>query len=462
MLAIKSPLRAFVVIALVSAAATATAKAVALQNAPATAKAVALQNAPATAKAAALQSAPATAKAVALQSAGISSDRLERMHAAMKAFVDRKEVSGIVTLVAREGKTVDLYAVGQADIEKNVPMKTDAIFRIASMSKPITSVAIMMLFEDNKLFLTDPVSKFIPAFKSLQVIEDGKPVAARRAITIRDLLTHRSGLSYGFLNGGAVGNAYRTNGVTDGLTITTMTLEEGINKLAAQPLVSQPGAAFNYSLSTDVLGRVVEVASGQPFNVFLRERIFKPLKMIDTDFIVPDAKWPRFVTVYSPDGNGGIRAMKDPEQFGNANFSPFAYYKEGKTYFSGGAGLASTASDYARFGNMLLGGGVLDGARLLSPKTIELMTQNHTAEIPHPLPIVGPGKEWGLGWQVVTDLAATQSLGSVGMYGWDGIYGTNFWVDPKEKLVLVMMVQKYPGPTVAGTFLPMVYQAIVK
>lgn len=395
-------------------------------------------------------------------SVGIAADRLARLHTAMRGFVDRKEVSGIVTLVAREGKTVDLYAVGQADIEKNVPMKTDAIFRIASMSKPITSVAIMMLYEENKLFLSDPVSKFIPAFKGSTVMEDGKAVPARRAITIRDLLTHRSGITYGFLNGAAVGNGYRKNGVTDGLTSTTMTLEEGINKLAAEPLVTQPGAAFNYSLSTDVLGRVVEVASGQPFNVFLRERIFKPLKMIDTDFVVPESKWSRFVTVYSPDGKGGIRPMNDPETFGNTNMSPWAYYKEGKTYFSGGAGLTSTASDYARFANMLLNGGVLDGVRLLSPKTIELMTINHTAEVPHPLPVVGAGKDFGLGFSVVTDLASTQTLGSEGMFGWSGIYGTNFWVDPKEKLIAIMMVQKYPGPTVAGTFQPMVYQALIK
>src|SRR5262245_59616443 len=250
--------------------------------------------------------APAPASKPTPASVGISAERLERMHAAMQAFVDRKEVSGIVTLVSREGKTVDLHAFGEADLEQTAHLKTDSIFRIASMSKPITSVAIMMLYEENKLFLTDPVSKFIPAFKSSQVIEDGKPVPARRAITIRDLLTHRSGLTYGFLNGSTVGNSYRTNGVTDGLTMTNMTLAEGIDKLAAQPLVSQPGAAFNYSLSTDVLGRVVEVASGQPFNVFLRERIFKPLKMNDTDFVVPDSKWSRFVTVYSPDGNGGI------------------------------------------------------------------------------------------------------------------------------------------------------------
>ena len=399
-------------------------------------------------------------------SVGISAERLERLHQGMQGFIDRHEAAGIVTLVAREGKNVDLHAVGFQDVEKNIPMKTDAIFRIASMSKPITSVAIMMLYEEGKLLLTDPVSKFIPAFKSMTVIDatDPKaaPAAARRAINLRDLLTHRSGITYGFLSGGPVGAGYRKNGVTDGLTTTTMTLEEGINKLAGEPLVSQPGAAFNYSLSTDVLGRVVEVASGQPFNVFLRERIFKPLKMVDTDFVVPESKWSRFVTVYSPDGKGGIRPMTDPEAFGNTNMSPFAYYKDGKTYFSGGAGLASTASDYARFGNMLVNGGTLDGARLLSPKTIELMTVSHTSDLPHPLPLAGPGKDWGLGFQVVTDLGATQTLGSPGMYGWTGIYGTIFWVDPKEKLVSIMMVQKYPGPTVAASFLPLVYQTLVK
>ena len=404
--------------------------------------------------------------AVAPASVGVAVDRLERLHKGMQGFVDRHEAAGIVTLVAREGKTVDLHAVGFADIEKNAPMKTDSIFRIASMTKPVTSVAIMMLFEEGKLFLTDPVSKFIPAFKSSMVMEgvgaEAKPVAARRAISIRDLLAHKSGITYGFLSGGAVGAGYRKDGVTDGLTTTTATLEENINKLAAQPLVSQPGDRFNYSLSTDVLSRVVEVVSGQPFNVFVRDRILKPLKMNDTDFTVPEAKWSRFVTVYSPDGKGGIRPMTDPESFGNTHMSPWALYKEGRTYFSGGAGLASTASDYARFANMLLNGGSLDGVRLLGPKTIELMTRSHTSELTPPLQLLGLGANFGLGFRVVTDLASTQTLGSDGMYGWSGIYGTTFWVDPKEKLVAVMMVQKYPGPAVAGTFQPLVYQALTR
>src|SRR6188474_600897 len=414
----------------------------------------------------ALASFAISAQQAAPASVGVAVDRLDRLHKGMQGFVDRKEAAGIVTLIAREGKTVDLHAVGFADIEKNVPMKTDAIFRIASMTKPITSVAIMMLFEEGKLFLTDPVSKFIPAFKSSMVMEgvgaDAKPVPARRAITIRDLLAHKSGITYGFLNGAVVGSSYRKNGVTDGLTSTTLTLEENVNKLAAEPLVSQPGDRFNYSLSTDVLARVVEVVSGQTFDVFLRERIIKPLKMVYTDFIVPEAKWPRFVTVYSPDGKGGIRPMNDPETFGNTNMSPWALYKTGRTYFSGGAGLASTASDYARFANMLLNGGIYDGVRLLSPKTVELMTMSHTSELTPPLPLLGPGNNFGLGFRVVTDLAQTQALGSNGMYGWIGIYGTAFWVDPKERLVAVMLVQKYPNPTVTATFQTLVYQALVK
>jgi CubicO group peptidase (beta-lactamase class C family) len=399
-------------------------------------------------------------------SVGVSAERLQRLHAAMKGFVDRKEVGGIVTLIAREGKTVDLHAVGFQDVEKATPMRADAIFRIASMTKPVTSVAILMLFEEGKLFLTDPVSRFIPAFKGSMVVEgtgaEAKTVPARRAITIRDLLAHKSGITYGFLAAGAVGASYRKSGVTDGLTTSTMTLEENINKLAAEPLVAHPGSAFTYSLSTDVLSRVVEVASGQPYQVFVRERIFKPLKMHDTDFIVPEAKWARFVTVYSPDGKGGIRPMTDPESFGNTHMSPWALYKEGRTYYSGGAGLASTASDYGRFATMLLNGGALDGARLLSPKTIELMTRSHTSELTPPLQLLGPGSNFGLGVRVVTDLAQTQTLGSDGLYGWSGIYGTNFWVDPKEKLVAVLMVQKYPGANVATTFQPMVYQSLVR
>jgi len=409
------------------------------------------------------QPAVAPAAAATPASVGISAERLTRLHAGMQGLVDRGEAGGIVTLIARDGKTVDVHASGFQDVAAKTPMRTDTLFRIASMTKPITSVALMMLYEDGKLLLTDPVSKFIPAFKSSRVLEGAAeaPVAARRAINLRDLLSHRSGITYGFLNGGPVGGGYRKNGVTDGLTLTSMTLAEAIDKLAAEPLVSQPGAVWNYSLSTDVLGRVVEVASGQPFQMFLRDRIFKPLRMADTDFVVPEAKWSRLATVYSPNGTGGIRPMADPESFGNTVMSPSASYKEGKTYFSGGAGLVSTVRDYARFAQMLLNGGVLDGARLLSPKTIELMTASHTGDLP-PSGLIGGGAQFGLGFRVVTDVAVTQTLGSNGSYGWSGIYGTNFWVDPKEQLVAIVMVQRYPGSPVASAFTPLVYQALVK
>src|SRR5262245_27761783 len=396
------------------------------------------------------------------ESVGISSERLDRLHGGMQAYVDRHEVGGIVTLIARDGKVVDVHANGFQDLEARKPMQADTIFRIASMTKPITSVAVMMLEEEGKLSLTDPVSRFIPAFKGQRVAADGgTTVPARREITIRDLLSHRSGLSYGFLNGGQVGDAYRKEGVTDGLSITSMTLQEGIDKLAAQPLMAQPGAAWNYSLSTDVLGRVIEVASGMPFDKFLRDRITGPLGMTDTSFDVPEARWSRFATVYAPNGASGLRPMKDPESFGNAQFSPFTSYKVPKTYFSGGAGLTATIQDYARFAQMLVNGGTLDGIRLLSPKTIDLMTGSQTSDLPSSA-LLGPGTQFGLGVRVVTDVAATQTQGSIGMYGWLGIYGTTFWVDPKEHLIAVMMVQRYPGSPVGAGFQPLVYQTLIK
>lgn len=402
----------------------------------------------------------------ATESVGISAERLQRLHRGMQAFVDRHEVGGIVTLVAREGKVVDVHASGFQDVERRTPMRPDTIFRIASMTKPVTSVAVMMLYEEGKLLLTDPVSKFIPSFKGQRVLAAGgeAPAAAapaRRDANIRELLSHRSGLTYGFLNGGPVGEAYRKNGVPDGLAPTSLTLAEAIDALAAQPLVSQPGAAFNYSLSTDVLGRVIEVVSGQSLDGFFRERVFKPLGMVDTSFDVPEAKWSRLATVYAPDGAGGIRPMKDPETFGNTVMSPIEWYRAPKTYYSGGAGLVSTARDYARFAQMLLNGGSLDGARLLGPKTIELMTASHTSDI-QMSGLVGAGAQFGLGFRVVSDVGATQTLGSNGLYGWSGIYGTVFWVDPKEKLVAIMLVQRYPGSPVAAAFQPLVYQALVR
>ena len=268
-------------------------------------------------------------------------------------------------------------------------------------------------------------------------------------------------MSYAFLDSGPVGAAYRNSGVSDGLTATPGSIAENIDKLAAAPLLSQPGAEWHYSLSTDVLGRLVEVVGGLPFDVFLRERIFKPLGMTDTSFDVTDAKWSRVATVYTGDGAGGIRAMNDPETFGNTVMSPSAYYKSPKHYFSGGAGLTSTIHDYARFAQMLLSGGALGAVRLLSPKTVELMTTSHTADLPSG-GLLGADGQFGLGFRISTDLGAAQTLGSTGTYGWSGIYGTNFWVDPKEHLIGIMMVQRYPGATVAASFQTLVYSALTR
>jgi CubicO group peptidase (beta-lactamase class C family) len=385
------------------------------------------------------------------ESVGLSSDRLERLHDAMQRLVDGRQVAGVVTLVARQGKVADVNAVGWQDVESRTPMRPDTIFRIASMTKPVTSVAVMMLYEEGRLALTDPVSRFLPAFKSPKVLSTSEgattTVPARREITIRDLLTHRAGLTYVFLATGPIGEAYRAAGVSDGLKDTPGTIGENIDRLAAQPLVHHPGEAWTYSLSTDVLGRLVEVVSGTSYDAFLRDRIFKPLGMNDTGFDVPESKWSRLATVYAPDGSGGIRPMKDPESFGNTVMSPISAYKAPKRY-------------YARFAQMLLNGGELDGVRILSPKTVELMTTSHTADLPSG-GILGPASDFGLGFSVMMDLGASQTLGSVGMYGWSGIYGTNFWVDPEEQLVALVMVQRYPGSPVAPLFQTMTYQAIV-
>lgn len=398
------------------------------------------------------------------ESVGMSTERLNRMHAAMQALVDTHQIGGVVTLVARDGKIVDLASFGYLDTEQKTPVKADSIFRIMSMSKPVTSVAAMILYEEGKLSLTDPVSKFIPSFREMKVMSRSAQGAeftpARRQVTVRDLLVHRSGLTYGFLDNGPVGDAYRTGGVSDGLGLTEGNLEQNIDRLAKAPLVSQPGADWHYSLSTDVLGRVIEVASGMPLDRFFRERIFTPLKMTDTAFEVADAKWPRLAVVYTPDGAGGVRPMRSPESFGNTHFAP-DNFKPGKTYFAGGAGLTSTAGDYARFAQMLANGGVLDGVRLLGPKTVELMTTSHTLDLNLAnTPVIGAGAQWGLGFKITSDLGATQLPGSVGMYGWSGILGTFFFVDPKEKLVGVMMVQRYPGSPAAAPFQALTYQAI--
>lgn len=411
----------------------------------------------------ALPGAPPADSAAAL---GFDPGRLGRLSQVMEGFVARKELPGLVLLVARDGRTVAHQALGSQDLGGRRPMRPDTLFRIASMTKPVTSVATLVLLEEGRLRLDDPLSKFIPAFKGVQVALPGKEGEApglgkpAREITVRDLLTHRAGISYSWNGEGQVQEAYRRLGVTDGLVEPGFTLAENMARLAQAPLVHDPGKAFHYGLSTDVLGRVVEVASGQAFDAFLQARLFGPLKMTDTGFTVPPEKAARLAEVATGAEGGGLRPMKDPERFGLVNLAPEAALRPGKRYLSGGAGLVSTASDYARFLQMLLNGGVLDGVRILSPKTVELMTASHTRD----LPPVAPGMEFGLGVAVLADLGGSRQLGTPGAYGWSGLYGTVFWVDPRERLVAVLMAQRFPyaGLDWMGAFRTQVYQALVK
>lgn len=430
---------------------------------------------------AAAKDTPKAAGAAATTAAeGFSAERLARMKTVMQGLVDSGELPGLVTYMARNGKVVDHSAYGVAELGGKSPMKTDTIFRIASMTKLVTSVAVMMLVEEGRFLPRDPVSRFLPEFASVRVATAGGAlVPPKRPITIEDLLTHRSGITYGFIDEGQVGDTYRRLGVADGLAEADITTEESIKRLASAPLVSQPGEEWRYGLGIDVLGRLVEVVSGQDLETFFRTRIFEPLKMPDSSFVLSEAKWdrlagvvtaenplaePREATSPRPAGasrNGKLRPMKDPEKIETVLFSPHAYYRPGKKYLSGGAGLLSTASDYGRFLQMLLNGGELDSARILGPKTVELMTVSHTAELKD---APGDGAGFGLGVGVVTDLGGTKLHGSVGAYSWGGIYGSTYWVDPKEKLIGVLMAQRYPYGNVHWTdlFQAMVYQAILR
>jgi CubicO group peptidase (beta-lactamase class C family) len=366
------------------------------------------------------------------ESVGMSAVRLERITAAMRAMVDGKQIPGVETLVARRGVLVHHERIGVAE---------NAIFGIASMTKPVTSVAIMMLLEDGKLLLSDPLSRFIPAFRDMRVQappgsssggDDAGTVAARRPITIDDLLTHTSGLVYGFQERGPIGEMYRKSGVYDGLGgKRPKSLAQQMDLLARQPLKFQPGTAYNYSLGIDVLGRVVEVASGVTLDEFFRVRIFEPLGMRDTAFSLSSANSSRLVALHGIEKGVLVRAAEQGD------------YRD-VTYFSGGAGLVSTARDYLRFAQMLLNGGELDGVRLLSRKTVELMTTSHTIDIgPN---AVSSGYGFGYGFSVRESLGHSSRLGSEGAYTWSGILGTYFWVDPKEHLAAVMMLQLFPRP----------------
>lgn len=387
------------------------------------------------------------------EAVGLSSARLQRLSATIQRYVDQGKIAGAVTLVARNGQRAQLQSFGKLDLESGAPMRTDSIFRIASMSKAITSVAVMLLQEEGRLLIADPVSRYIPAFAKTTVAvpppADVPVVPAKRAITIRDLLTHTAGVSYG---GDLTREAYHAAGFDDWyFADKNQPIGFWVEKLAALPMDAQPGERWVYGYSTDILGYLVERVSGQSLDEFFRTRIFQPLQMNDTHFFLPEAKRARLATVYAAKPEGGIeRATAQARSQG-------AYVDGPRACFSGGAGLVSTASDYARFLQMLLNGGELDGVRLVSPKTVELMTVNHVGAL------YDAGRMgFGLGFQVVEELGRAGRPGSVGEFGWGGAYYTTFWVDPRERIVAVFLAQLLPseGLDLQGKFRALVYQAV--
>jgi len=380
---------------------------------------------------------------------GMSSQRLERLDAFMRRAVEDQRTAGAVSMVARRGKVVYLQAAGMMDREANKPMRTDAIFRIASMTKPVTSVAVMMLYEEGRVLLDDPVSKYIPEFKKPKVLvldksgqRDAKgpaTVPAKREITVRHLLTHTSGLTYQWNE--HLGPLYKEAGITHGLVQDEGTLAEKMKKLAGLPLLHQPGEKFEYGLSVDVLGRLVEVVSGKTLDEFFRDRIFEPLGMKDTAFFPPKEKLDRLAAVYERTAGGKLKRVSDePIAQGSFVYSVDYPYHGPRRYYSGGGGLCSTAPDYMRFCQMLASGGELNGARLLSRKTVELMTSNQVGE----LSMGGPQK-FGLGFLILTDRGQTNLNASLGSYGWGGFFNTTFLIDPKEQMIVISMTQLRPG-----------------
>jgi len=391
---------------------------------------------------------------------GLSAERLERIGAVINKHIAEKKIAGAVTLVARQGFIAHLGTYGMADAEAQQPMREDTIFRIASMTKPITSLAVMMLYEEGHFLLTDPVADYLPSFKEMKVLTgDGSTVPAEDPITIRQLLTHTSGLAYQWNE--RVGGKYHEAGITHGLIHDPATLAGKMPKLAQIPLVHHPGEAFHYGLSTDVLGYLVEKVSGKPLDEFFRERIFKPLGMNDTGFMVPEEKRERLAAVYQRGEGEEIRRAPDGEITEQETLVYTVTYpvEEPKTYFSGGGGLVSTITDYARFAQLMLDGGELEGARLLSPKSVELMTIDHIGDRPG---IDASG--FGLGFSVVRGGHDLVELGSAGAFGWGGFFYTTFFVDPAEDMIGIFMAQLHPagGLRLADQFKVLAYQSIVE
>ncbi|MDR3497813.1 MAG: serine hydrolase [Parvibaculum sp.] len=383
---------------------------------------------------------------------GMSSARLAAIPDFMGSYIDRGKLAGLSTLVSRHGEIVHFESIGQRDRELKLPMERDSIFRIYSMSKPITSLALMMLFEEGHFQLNHEVFRYIPEFKKLRVWAGGTNAQwvtkePARPMTIRDLLTHTSGLTYGFMNMHPIDRMYRHAGI-GGAATSGMTLKDMMAKLADIPLLFSPGEAWNYSVATDVCGYLVEVLSGQPFDEFLQSRIFGPLGMVDTGFFVPEHKLNRFTANYEKNPQTRETRLVDKSDASST-------YARPNPFLSGGGGLVSTMTDYWRFCQMILNGGEFEGVRLVSRKTIEFMSSNHLPggrtmkemSLSSFGELAADGAGFGLGFQVILDPAEAQSIGSPGNLSWGGAASTYFWIDPEEDLVAILMTQLMPSST---------------
>ncbi len=385
------------------------------------------------------------------ESVGLSTERLARITRAMEDDVASGRLAGALAVVARKGKIAYWQKVGMADRQAGRALRDDDIFRIYSMTKPIVGVGLMMLYEEGKFRLADPVKRHLPEMAGVQVLLDGRSRKPRREMTVQDLMRHTAGLTYGIFGNSPVDKLYVESGVLSG----NRSVAEFVTRLSKLPLKYEPGATWDYSVAVDVQGRLIEVLSGMDLDKYLEERIFKPLDMKDTAFRVSPDKKKRFAQLY-------LRA-KDEKSIRAAPAGRSAgYFDYESKWFSGGGGLTSTARDYLRFAQMLLNGGALDDARLLSRKTVELMTRNHIEGLQVGSPILRPGYGFGLDFAVHVDPTKSGLNGSVGEYNWEGLAGTLFWVDPEEEMVGLYMIQMLP-PRIGDhrlKFKRLAYQAI--
>jgi len=390
------------------------------------------------------------------ESAGFSAARLARIDTTLNTWVQKGWINGAVGLIARNGKIIYYKAAGYNNLETKEPLKRDGIFRIASQTKAITTVAAMMLYEEGKFQLEDPVSKFIPSFANATVLDKFNPkdttyttIPAKRQITIHDLMTHTSGIGYAQIGSMEANSIYAKNKVTAGLDVYEGTLADAMTRLGSLPLMHQPGAQWTYGLNIDVLGRLVEIWSGQTLEEFFNQRIFQPLGMNDTYFNLPQEKANRLVNFFQEDSTG-LKVYKTALG-GDMNFP-----LRKKSYFSGGGGLSSTIYDYAVFLQMLLNNGEYNGQRLLSRNTVRMMTMNQIGDLPF------GDTRFGLGFSIVTEEGSRMSPIQEGSYSWGGAFSTIYWVDPKEKMV-VLLYQQMWGQHVSDvdkTYKVLVYQGL--